>query len=126
LKEVLWILCDLRIANLRITKLKSKIANQKSQITNLSPHLFWDVDKDNIDLEKNKKFIIHRVLEYGLLRDWQFIYSHYGIEDISNTVINIKDLDKKSLSFISLLSKVPKEKFLCYTLMQSTPQHWNF
>jgi hypothetical protein len=101
-------------------------SKNKILITDLSPHLFWDVDRSKIDWSKNKKFIVQRVLEYGLMKDWQLIYSCYGIDNIAKTAMTIKDLDQRSLSFISLLSKVPKENFLCYTSMQSTPRHWNF
>ncbi|HNW96906.1 MAG TPA: hypothetical protein PKK00_00680 [Bacteroidales bacterium] len=103
-----------------------KAHGNKNDILKLSAHLFWDVDRNNIDFNKNKKFIVQRVLEYGLLCDWQIIYSYYGIDDIAKTAITIKDIDKKSLAFIALLSKIPKEKFLCYTTMQLMPQHWNF
>lgn len=92
----------------------------------LSPHLFWDVDRERIDFNKNKKWLIHRVLEYGLLKDWVLIYKYYGIEEIAQIVIQLKDLDKKSISFISVLSKIPKEKFLCYATRQLNPEHWNF
>jgi hypothetical protein len=95
-------------------------------INNLSPHLFWDVNKDNMYFEKNKKFIIQRVLEYGLLTDWKIIYNYYGINEITQIALNLKDLDEKSMCFISALSKIPKEQFLCYTTKQLTPKHWNF
>jgi hypothetical protein len=94
--------------------------------TTLSKHLFWDIDINSLDLEKHKKQIIHRVLDYGLIDDWQFIYNYYGISEIAKTAITIRDLERKSASFIALLANIPKEKFLCYTTTQSTPQHWNF
>ena len=93
---------------------------------NLSKHLFWDINAHNLDPQKNKKQIIQRVLDYGLISDWQIIYNYYGINKITKTALTIRDLDKKSASFISLLSKIPKEKFLCYTIQQSIPRHWNF
>ena len=34
-----------------------------------SPNLFWDVDASTIDMDKNKRFIIQRVLEYGIRSD---------------------------------------------------------
>jgi hypothetical protein len=95
-------------------------SKNKTTIADLSPHLFWDVDKNGIDWEKNKKFIIQRVMTYGLINDWQIIYTYYGMVDIAKTAMTIRDLDQKSLSFIALLSKVPKEKFLCYTTMGET------
>lgn len=92
----------------------------------LSNHLFWDIDINTLGLEKNKKQIIHRVLDYGLIDDWKFIQNYYGISKIAETALTIRDLEKKSATFIALLANIPKEKFLCYTTTQSTPQHWNF
>lgn len=96
------------------------------KIQNLSQHLFWDVDKSKLDLTKNKKLIIQRVLDYGLMADWKLISDYYGINEIADTATKIRDLDIKSASFVSLLSNTPIENFLCYTTKQSTPPHWNF
>ena len=93
------------------------------KLEDLSRHLFWDVNINELDLQKNRKQIIQRVLDYGLMDDWYIIQNYYGIKEIAEIALTIKDLDKKSASFISLISKIPKEKFLCY---QSTPTHWNF
>ena len=95
----------------------------KMKLEDLSRHLFWDVNINELDLQKNRKQIIHRVLDYGLMDDWYIIQNYYGIKEIAEIALTIRDLDKKSASFISLISKIPKEKFLCY---QSPQRHWNF
>lgn len=100
--------------------------NAEVNMSLFSSHLFWDVDIAKIDMSINKKWLIQRVLEYGLLNDWQIIYKYYGIEEIAQISINLKDLDNKSVSFISVLANIPKENFLCYTTKQSNPKHWNF
>jgi hypothetical protein len=92
----------------------------------LSAHLFWDVNPDDLNFDKNKKLIIQRVLDYGLISDWQILLKTYGISEIAKTAVSLRDLDKKSASFIALLSKIPKEQFLCYSSKQSTPEHLNF
>ncbi|GMT46309.1 MAG: hypothetical protein IEMM0006_2141 [bacterium] len=91
-----------------------------------SPHLFWDVKREEIDVDKNKSYIIGQVLEYGKLKDWKLILSYYGMEQIARTAMNFRSLEKKALSFISQLSGIPKEQFRCYTYQQSIPPHWNF
>ncbi len=96
------------------------------QIKDLSNHLFWDVDIHKIDFDKNKKLIIQRTLDYGLLSDWKIIFDYYGIKEIAKTAISLKDLDKKSASLISLLSGIPIETFLCCITKQSIPKHWGF
>jgi len=100
--------------------------NNKLDVNDLSPHLFWDVDKQHLDIRKNKKFIVQRVLEYGLLNDWVLINKFYGLEEISSIAVKMRDLNERTLSFISLLSKIPEDQFLCYTTRGSTSRHWNF
>ena len=95
-------------------------------ISKLSPHLFWDVKAGELDMERNKPFIIKRVLEYGLWNDWLLIKEKYGLQTISIEAQRFRELDPKALAFISQLSEVPKEKFRCYTTRQLTNPHWNF
>ena len=93
-------------------------------ILSLSKHLFWDVDPNKLDVERNKKLVIRRVLDYGTMSDWELIYNRYGIDEIARIAQSIKDLDFKSASFVSLLSGIPKEKFSCYITKQLTQRHW--
>jgi hypothetical protein len=95
-------------------------------ISQLSAHLFWDVKPDLLDPDRNKTFIIKRVLEYGLWEDWLLLKKFYGLETITNETQGFRELDPRSLAFIAQLSGVPKEKFKCYTTEQLTPPHWNF
>lgn len=105
-----------------------QIENKKitNSIKDLSKHLFWDTELKKLDFEKNKKIIISRVLDYGLINDWKIIYKYYGIKRIAEITMTIRNLDKKSVSFIASLSKIPIEKILCYTTKQSIPKHWDF
>ncbi|MFA6951099.1 MAG: hypothetical protein WCQ70_10485 [Lentimicrobiaceae bacterium] len=97
----------------------------KNYITKLSPHLFWDVDINSVDEELHKQFIVSRVIKYGLLSDWNIIRENIGVDEIGKLAIKIKDLDEKSCSFISLVTKIPIEEFACYITKQSQPKHWN-
>jgi hypothetical protein len=98
----------------------------KMHISDFSPHLFWDIDPKSIILENDCDFIVKKVLLYGLMHDWELLLQFYGLEKIVQSAKSIRELDKRSLSFLSLLSNTPKEEFLCYTTKQSTPPHWNF
>ena len=98
----------------------------KITIENFSTHLFWDSNRSKLNIEKNKEYIIKQVLEYGLIKDWQIIQNVYGIQKIAHIAKKYRELDRKALSFISFLSKIPIEEFRCYTYQQSIPQHWNY
>jgi len=91
-----------------------------------SQNLFWDVDASALDMEENKRFIIQRVLEYGIRSDWEIIKNSYGINTIAEEMQKVRTLDRTSLSFISAITNIPVKKFRCYTSKQSKAQHWNF
>lgn len=95
-------------------------------ISKLSAHLFWDINPADLDIERSKRTIIKRVLEYGLWQDWLIIEKKYGLQIITNEVRLLNELDPKSLAFISKLSGVPVKKFKCYTKKLLMPAHWNF
>lgn len=40
--------------------------------------LFWDFDTQALDIEKNKKTIISRTINYGTLSDWKWLKENYG------------------------------------------------
>lgn len=98
----------------------------REDIDQLSPHLFWDVRHGECEWEKHKNFIVARILDYGLWEDWIILYRKVGIKEIGEIAKNLRYLSPRSISFISLLSKIPEEDFRCYILKQSIPQHWDF
>ena len=91
-----------------------------------SPIIFWDVDPSKIDWEKRARFVIGRVVKYGTVEDWTKLKKHYGLKRIGSEMMNERDLDGRSLSFLSCILEIPKEKFKCYNLGPSHPTHLNF
>ncbi len=87
---------------------------------------FWDIDLEELDLEKSKRLIIERVINLGNLREIQFIKKQYGLTVLTETLCNLNYIDPKTLNFISLLLNIPKTKFKCYTRKQLNNQHWNY
>lgn len=44
----------------------------------LRPTLFWDTDPKKINLQKNAKYVIERVMEYGKDEEVRWIWSLYS------------------------------------------------
>ena len=100
--------------------------SDSNYINSFSDFLFWDVEKDGIDLELNAPFVVGRVLELGKFNDWRLLVSRYGLQRITHIAQNLRSLDPKALSFISALSSTPKESFRCYTMKPFVQTHWTF
>jgi len=85
----------------------------------LSSHLFWDVNRDEIDSAKHASWLAHRVLEYGRWSDWQILVSEYGKPRLAELVTGLRNLSPKSLAFCCAWFQLPKSSFRCFDTMQS-------
>ncbi len=74
--------------------------NKEITINDFTKHLFWDVDLNGFDFEKHKSHLIHKVLEYGFIKDWKLLKELYGLESIKQVSLNIRSLDAVTLSTV--------------------------
>jgi hypothetical protein len=81
---------------------------------------------EGIDIEKNKGFIVQRVLEYGLMEDWNLISAWFGIGEIGVLATQFRSLEPKALAFIVNITGLPIKNFRCYTTKQSMNPPWNY
>ena len=94
-------------------------------INDFSKHLFWDVDLEGFDFEKHKTHLIQKVLEYGLIKDWNLLKTKYGLEVIKDVSLNLRSLDAVTLSYLSTIFNIKKTEFRCYKHKQLYPTYWN-
>jgi len=110
-----------------ITRFRTNYSMQKKLHIQLLPkHLFWDIDIEKLDVEKNSVLIIERIFNRGDLDDIKMLFDYYGLERIKNEIVKAGFLDKKTLNFVSKFLNIPKTEFQCYTKKQSKNVHWNF
>lgn len=57
--------------------------------------LFWDTDLSKLDIEKNKQYIIERILELGDRNAVRWLFSNISSEEIRNTLKKSKIISKK-------------------------------
>jgi hypothetical protein len=79
-------------------------------INDFSPHLFWDVDRNKLDLQKNKQLIVERVIQRGSRSDLQFILSYYGKQEAGELLKQVAWLNEKDMAFVHV--------FLVYPLLK--------
>ena len=89
--------------------------------SDFSQTLFWDVRRENIDLDTSRGYVIERVIERGNLNDLRLLRKRYTLKGIASVARELRYLTPAGLSFVSCLTGVPKEKFRCYKLRQSHP-----
>lgn len=93
-------------------------------LENLSNRLFWDVDPNKLDWEKDMPLIITRVFERGTLEEVQTTIKKYGIGRIAAIAKTIRSMDIMAANFIATLSETPLTEFECYSNRQLSKLHW--
>ena len=85
----------------------------EAEIYKLLKFFCWDVDINKVDLDKHKKFIIERILQYGRPKEVNWVLEYYTDEDIINVVKCSKNIDRKTANFWMIHYNIPKEDVLC-------------
>ncbi len=96
---------------------------QTSKYT-FSNNLFWDADPADMDLQRNRRYVVQRVLERGTLDDLRSAFHIYGLGNVISTAKTLRTLEPRALSFIACVAGEPKENFRCYTQKQSERAPW--
>jgi hypothetical protein len=76
---------------------------------------FWDTDVSKLDLQKHKKYIIERILEYGDIKEVRWLFSNFEKEDIVEVLKKSRRISVKTGNYFYIILKLnePKENFEC-------------
>lgn len=80
-----------------------KTMQNKPNISNLRKSTFWDVNLEEVDWKKGRRWAILRVLEYGTKEDIDELVNFYGVESFRNEI-----RQGSSLSSIHIQEKAVK------------------
>ncbi len=65
----------------------------------LLAYLFWDMNFKELDMLKDKKIIIDRILKFGSEKEINWLLSNYSKKDIVGIIKFSKNIDKKTTNF---------------------------
>jgi hypothetical protein len=82
--------------------------------------LLWDVDWKSFDVQKSKKMVVQRVIEYGLPEDYYTIFKLYGgVSGVRKIVKAIPHFRyPQDISFVCMAFNLKKEDLECYKRQQ--------
>ncbi|MDI6603485.1 MAG: hypothetical protein QME57_05300 [Patescibacteria group bacterium] len=90
------------------------------EISSSIKRLFWDVDKESVDIERHRSYIISRIIDYGNHHDVNWMKKVYTEEEIKEVIYKKRGISRKSAYFWAAYYKIPKEKIRC--LQESFPK----
>lgn len=83
---------------------------------------FWDVEFENVTLEKNKVYVLRRILEYGDKKAVAWMWKNFEESEIRNALSKFRGYSQKSANFWALLLDIPSEEVLCLRKHSSEEQ----
>lgn len=69
---------------------------------------FWDADPLQLDIRKNKSYIIERLLELGDERAVHWLFLTYSLKEIRRVLDNSRSLSPKSRRFWKIMLETSK------------------
>lgn len=93
---------------------------------NISKRVFWDVDFESLDYDKDRLFIIDKVMNYGLWDDFVATLRYYGKEVVRREILKSPYLKKDVLNFLCFYFDLQPSDFECYTRRQLQEPHWTY
>jgi hypothetical protein len=92
----------------------------------LAKRIFWDVDFQTLDYEKNAGFIIERVFQRGDVPDIRNCRRFYGDTKIADVLLNARSLPLHTTYLAAAVIDRPLIDFTCYRDRQSNQQHTSY
>lgn len=83
----------------------------------LSP-VFWEIDIDKIDksdFDSHKKYVIERILQYGMTEHISWMLKNFSENDITDAVKSSRIIDRRTANYWSLHYGINKNEILCFT-----------
>lgn len=94
------------------------------QISDLSPHLFWDVDRTKLEWGEGAYTIISGIVEYGLINDFKIMLEKYPRKKIIEVVTHLRALSPKTHHFLAIFFDLSVKDFRCYEQRLLNQGHW--
>jgi hypothetical protein len=91
-----------------------------------SRRIFWDVDYESIDYQKDKLYIIDKVMNFGVWEDFRAMIRFYGKDLVKREIVKVPYLKKDVLNFACFYFGLKPAQFKCYTRRQLQEPHWDF
>ncbi|MBL7732071.1 MAG: hypothetical protein JNM88_12895 [Chitinophagaceae bacterium] len=80
--------------------------------------LFWDTDPEKLDWERSMQYIIERVLQRGLTKEVNTVFSRYTKDQIKSSVLKSRSFDSKTANYLSIILEIP------YTSINVAPEYY--
>lgn len=85
---------------------------------------FWDTDFEKLDIQKNKKYIISRLYNFGDIEEIKWLNKTYSQEDINEVALTSRSLKPVVANFLCQQFKLNREDMSYYKTIMANNYEW--
>lgn len=74
---------------------------------------FWDVKFEDVDIEKNPKFVLKRIIDLGNTQALTWMLEKTSLENIKELLLTSRDLSRRTANFWALMLDVDPKNVIC-------------
>jgi len=86
---------------------------KQDQLPEFLRRYFWDVEFENVSIEKNPSFVLKRILDRGDTRAIKWAMTKFTLSDIKDIVTSSRDLSRKTANFWTVLLDIDPKDVPC-------------
>ncbi len=87
-------------------------------LQSLSDTLFWDVNRETVEPEKNQRFLICRVMDRGTREDVRNTFAYYSEAVVLKNLQEARSLDRKTIHYFANRYNLPFESFRAWSTLK--------
>ena len=99
-----------------------------AKLPSFAKKYFWEIDVDELDLQKNPEYIIGRILEYGDIEAVRWMFQTFDRKLITKLFSNKKSFSRITANFWKIFFDLSEKDISClrkpYQKNQKT--HWPY
>ena len=99
--------------------MSSKTIINKGTIPSWMKHYFWDTDINTLDLDKNRVFIIERLLNVGNEKTLSWVFENYSINSVRDAVQTSRGLSLKTARCWQNYFNLKEEEMRCFGIFST-------
>lgn len=99
--------------------MSKRYGKQKIKIPSFLQGILWSVRVEDLDLQKDKVYIIHQILSYGNFKELRWLLKNYSLQEIKKVFLDhpIKVYRPQAFNFIkeiflSIKGKLNEKKYV--------------
>lgn len=87
--------------------------NKRKRLPEFLRPYFWDVEFEDVDIQKNPLFVLKRIIDRGDTKAFMWAMKRFSLDDIRRLITTSRDLSRKTANFWAFILDIDPKLVPC-------------